>query len=104
MLYSHPKKQNGSNSNQIGGVGAGNLIAGNRFMGLDLQGNLNTIEGNFIGVLMDSVTALPNGRVGIQILGGENNRIGGDSEAKGNIIAGRNFNSTNDWQQKCILR
>ncbi len=75
--------------NQIGGGNAseGNIISGNTQMGIDLQGSGNLIFGNLIGTQADSISALPNGPVGIWIQNGQNNQIGSEIAGTGNIIA-----------------
>lgn len=81
-----------STNNQIGGTttGAANLISGNFSMGIDLQGDNNIVEGNLIGTQIDRTNGLANGPLGINILGGSNNRIGGMTDGAGNLIAFHN--------------
>ena len=63
-----------------GGVGDGNVIAGNTFDGLILQSSEgSSVRSNFIGVMPDG-TARGNGRYGININGG------GDSISSANAI------------------
>jgi hypothetical protein len=80
-------------SNYIGAprLGAGNLISGNRNVGIALvdpscQGNV--IQNNFIGLAADGQTPLGNELHGIEIqLDASNNRIGGAATGEGNRIA-----------------
>ena len=75
---------------QIGGTGAdeGNVLSGNVNSGVYLQNADSTVvEGNFIGVGSDGVTAVGNGD-GIHLEpGSTNTMIGGNSAAAANIIA-----------------
>ncbi|MSU56861.1 MAG: hypothetical protein EXS35_01520 [Pedosphaera sp.] len=88
----------GAPTNTIGGAtaGAGNLISGNGAVALyfsDLNpggagaiGNL--IQGNFIGLKADGVTALGNTWHGLEFLNGlTNNVVGGVNPGEGNRIA-----------------
>jgi hypothetical protein len=85
----------GSFRNVIGGVApaARNVIGGNSD-GINLNaGSQNTlIQGNFIGVGVDGVTAISNRLHGVALrgnsgLGVQNNEIGGTVAGAGNIIA-----------------
>src|SRR5438552_5808614 len=76
----------------IGGVaaGAGNLISGNGFSGVEITslsgGNL--VQGNLIGTNAAGTAALPN-RNGLELWNGtKNNIIGGADTAARNIISG----------------
>ncbi len=77
----------------IGGPnpGEGNLISGNQFDGILLQGIAATVQGNRIGTDATGAQALGNGFYGIQIATGglpsTNNRIGGTGAGEGNVIA-----------------
>jgi hypothetical protein len=82
--------------NQIGDAvaGAGNLISGNTFYGIDINGNqgqnpyLTQVLGNFIGTNAAGTGALGNGREGVRIQSGAfNNIIGTTAPGAGNIIA-----------------
>lgn len=61
--------RSGANNNLIGGTtaGAGNVISGNTFNGIDLGGSSNTVQGNFIGTQSDGESPLGNGIEGIEI-------------------------------------
>jgi titin len=77
-----------SSGNVIGGdaPGQGNIISGNTIMGISLEADANTIQGNTIGLAADGLTPLPN-RTGIY-LAKSNNTIGGTLPAHRNIISG----------------
>ena len=81
-----------STGNQIGGAaaGAGNLISGNEFSGIDLGFQAtpgNTIAGNKIGTDLAGTAALPN-FLGISLYEAANNMIGGTEPGAGNLISG----------------
>ncbi len=86
-----------ADNNTIGGTvaGARNVIAGNGVAGiLDNGSQSNAIEGNFLGVGADGVTAVPNA-AGVWLMGSnvglaQNNLIGGTVAGSGNLIE---FNS-----------
>ena len=81
-----------------GNIHAGNVISGNLAAGLLLEGagvNLNTLEGNSIGVNGSTKTALHNQQIGVslnalqgQAAGPADNNIGGSSAGAGNVISG----------------
>ena len=76
--------------NTVGGTtpGARNIISGHAGVsGVLIQGNSNTVEGNYIGTDVTGTAALANG-TGIQISGGSDNVIGGTTGAARNIISG----------------
>jgi hypothetical protein len=86
----------------IGGTaaGQGNLISGNTYFGISLEGGVGTlIQGNRIGTQADGTSPLGNGRRGINIMFGsiasDNNIIGAQAgqTTGGNTIA---FNGEND--------
>ncbi|MGI9350341.1 MAG: DUF4347 domain-containing protein, partial [Rhizobiaceae bacterium] len=84
-----------ADGNTIGGTGAndGNVIvnAPGGFHGLNIRDNsMNTVvEGNYIGVMPDGITAAGNGANGIFIeLNSNNTRIGGLAASAGNVISG----------------
>ncbi len=81
----------GSN-NLIGGTvpGATNLISGNMGNGVSITGpsaNLNTVQGNLVGVNLAGTAALGNALDGVGILEGFNNLVGGTTVAARNIIS-----------------
>jgi len=86
----------GSHNNRIGGgrPDLGNVISGNRD-GIVLKRSaerksvINRIEGNLIGTNAAGTEAVPNLHRGVLLTAAsENNTIGGDNEAYGNIISG----------------
>ncbi len=79
----------GASGNIIGGTatGARNVISGNDGQGVDLRGNGNVVQGNFIGTDVTGAAALGNSIIGVSILNGSNNAIGGVAANAGNIIA-----------------
>jgi titin len=82
----------GSN-NLIGGTdaGAGNLIAGRQFDGINIAGHANLVQGNTIGSDITGTRSLGN-EVGVLVNSGSNNTIGGTDAAAANTIV---FNSQN---------
>lgn len=86
---------NGAAQNSIGGSseGAGNLISGNKFIGLQFQGSgttQNVAQGNTIGLDVSGTYPITN-VVGVGINDAQNNQIGGDIEGSGNLISGNQF-------------
>jgi hypothetical protein len=84
----------GASNNTVGGTaaGAGNLISGNAFAGIELGGNGTTgneILGNYIGLGAGGSGSLGNGDVGVVIdSGASNNTVGGTTSAARNVISG----------------
>lgn len=80
-----------ANRNTIGGTvpGAGNLISGNAWDGIDLGSDENTVAGNLIGTNAAGTAAIPNsGGSGISVNGSSHNTIGGTVPAARNVISG----------------
>ncbi len=81
-----------SSSNLIGGVapGAGNVIAGNRSVGLlaDFGSDGNVVQGNLIGVDATGARAVENQGGGVEIDGAEHTLLGGLAPGAGNVISG----------------
>jgi len=88
-----------ASSNTIGGntAGAGNIISGNGWDGVQIVGSGttgNVVVGNYLGVNANGTGALPNGAAGVAVFGGASNtRIGTDGDgvadaAERNIISG----------------
>ena len=75
--------------NMIGGVGRGNVIAGNP-IGIKIIATRQTnISGNLIGLRPDGLIPLPNTDGGIFLFeGADETRIGGTLPAERNVIAG----------------
>ena len=82
----------GASGNSIGGTapGARNIISGNGFDAVNIQGTTTTgnlVQGNYIGTNAAGTAALPNQGFGIT-LSGPANIIGGTSAGAGNVISG----------------
>ena len=84
-------------NNLVGGDAAGerNVIAGNGFIGVEINGAAgNTVSGNYIGVDATGTVALGNGMGdGVRILGSDAdyNVIGGDTPGERNVISGNDY-------------
>ena len=80
----------GVTNNTIGGasVGARNLISGNPLNGVHLTGSGHQVLGNYIGTDVTGTVDLGNAVVGVRILDGQDNIIGGTTEGARNIISG----------------
>ncbi len=88
----------GASGNTIGGTlaGARDIIAGNGSSllgpGVEINGAgtaSNVVEGDWIGVDVTGLNALPNGQDGVLIVGGPtNNTIGGTVAGAGDVISG----------------
>jgi hypothetical protein len=82
-----------TDNNVIGGTPAAdrNVISGNAWAGLVIDGDNNTVQGNLIGADVTGTTAIPNGNgIGGGMLIGQssdNNTIGGMALGAGNTIA-----------------
>lgn len=81
-------------SNRIG-TGAdnyGNLISGNREVGVEIQGDFtleNQVIGNYIGTTVAGTAALPNGDDGVLLhSAAHQNQIGSQHSGSGNLISG----------------
>ena len=84
---------NDSPTNTIGGTtpGAGNLISGNSDQGVMFfaaGATNNIVQGNFIGTNAAGMAALGNGDMGVLLVGGTLNIVGGTTVAARNVIAG----------------
>jgi len=81
-------------SQSYGNTVQGNLIFGNRFVGLEIAGGAggtasgNLVQGNLIGTNAGGTTAIPNGLDGVFINDAPNNTIGGTAAGAGNLISG----------------
>ncbi len=81
-----------SPGNVIGGdePGAGNLISGNGFVGIRINGATatgNQIQGNLVGTQIDGMSALGNTGQGIRIDNAGGTLIGGTTVGAGNVVA-----------------
>jgi CSLREA domain-containing protein len=93
-------------NNLIGGAdpSARNLISGNGDGILISVGRSNTILGNYIGVAIDGVTALPNNLHGIGLQGSSTaNRIGGTIPGEANLISHNKLNGVSLYEQSGIF-
>jgi hypothetical protein len=86
--------------NVIGGVekGAGNVISGNEFFGINIQrkyAKSNKVLGNLIGTDKDGEEKLGNGGSGVTIWGSPENVIGGEQKGAGNVISGNEGDGVN---------
>ncbi|MCP4284941.1 MAG: hypothetical protein GY792_10880, partial [Gammaproteobacteria bacterium] len=85
-------------STTIGGTGTfeRNVISGHDSLWADgiyiSGGGSHTIQGNYIGLGSDGVTALGNYTNGVAISGSNNNLIGGTATGAGNVIAHNGYN------------
>jgi hypothetical protein len=83
-----------SSNNVIGGTAASarNVISGNGGSGIDIAGNGNVVQGNFIGTNAAGTAAIAQpGGVGIFNLSSTDNLIGGTAAGAGNLISGHQF-------------
>lgn len=83
----------GTHGNLIGGINAGDVnqiagIASNAIAIADAATHANTIQGNYLGVSADGLSAVPNNQDGIFILDSPGNIIGGTTAAARNVISG----------------
>jgi CSLREA domain-containing protein len=82
-----------SPGNTIGGSGQGegNVISGNTFRNIKLEGENasgNVIEGNYIGTDATGTAALGSTEIGLLVLNAPDNTIGGTEVGAGNLISG----------------
>lgn len=77
----------------IGGTTATarNVISGNTYAGITIDGGSSTIQGNYIGLSADGTTDLGNSQQGIY-LQSDNNTIGGPNTSARNVISGNTQN------------
>ena len=74
--------------NLIGGTTPAdrNVISGNFGDGIEINGSMNLIQGNFIGVDVTGASALGNSGVGVKLNGG-GATVGGTTSGTGNVIS-----------------
>ncbi len=80
-----------SSNNVIGGTTAAtrNLISASTGAAIDISGNSNLVQGNFIGTNAAGTAAIPNvGGVSILSTSATDNLIGGTTAGAGNLISG----------------
>jgi hypothetical protein len=86
---------NGATYNAVGGVGEANLISGNGWSGVKLDGSgtsSNTVRSNRLGTDVGGNAAIPNARRGVEIqTGATYNIIGGGAGGEGNLISGNSI-------------
>ena len=83
-----------SSNNVIGGTTAAarNVISGNGSSGIDIDGDSNVIQGNFIGTNAAGTAQISSpGGVSINNPSSTNNLIGGTAAGAGNLISGHQF-------------
>lgn len=66
----------------------GNLISGNKYVGITIHGDANEIKGNLVGTDRTGKQPLGNGDWAICIWRGSGNIIGGSVEGERNVISG----------------
>lgn len=66
----------------------GNVISGNTADGIDITGDSNTLQGNFVGTDLTGTIGLANGGFGVAVNNASNTTIGGTSSTARNIISG----------------
>ena len=82
-----------AHDNQIGGgSGDRNVISGNGFYGVAMDGSVigNTVLGNYIGTDSTGEISLANEIAGVALLGSYGNMIGGETVLEWNVISGNN--------------
>jgi len=80
-------------NNTIGGTAAsaGNVISGNNYDGVCIQGSgatANVVQGNYIGTDVSGTADLGNSNYGVEINGSPTNTIGGMTAGERNVISG----------------
>ena len=89
-----------SSNNQIGGTTAAarNVISGNGSSGIEVNGNNNVIQGNYIGTNAAGTAAVRNDSNGVNIPSAlsANNVIGGTAPGARNLISGNDIGIKND--------
>jgi len=86
-----------SSNNQIGGTTAAarNVVSGNSASGIDITGNNNIVQGNYIGTNAAGTAALGQpGGVSMSSSNSTDNVIGGTAPGAGNLISGNQFGIT----------
>ncbi len=80
----------GNSGNTIGGTaaGAGNVVSGNTYSGISVQGAFEVIVGNLIGTDYTGTVAIGNGYGDGVDLYSADNTVGGTAMGAGNVISG----------------
>jgi Ca2+-binding RTX toxin-like protein len=68
----------------------GLIISGFGGNGIEVTGNNDLIESNYIGTDFTGTKAMANGAAGVAVIGGMSNTIGGTTAGAGNLISGNN--------------
>lgn len=76
----------GTNADGTNDAAERNVISGNQYVGIQIDGSYNTVAGNFIGISADGYSSLANG-TGL-VVGNTGNVIGGTASGAGNVISG----------------
>ncbi len=87
-----------SSNNRIGGTtpGTRNLISGNAFGGITMDGGTgNVIAGNFVGTNRSATTAMGNGTDGIYVVNSFSGVIGGAAPGSRNVVSGNDGSGLN---------
>ncbi|MDH3216760.1 MAG: Ig-like domain-containing protein, partial [Candidatus Krumholzibacteria bacterium] len=88
----------GASNNTIGGTveGARNIISGNPFQGVQVDGSNNIVQGNYIGTDATGMAAIGNGQVGVWMrAGASDNLIGGTTAGARNVISANGEDGVN---------
>jgi hypothetical protein len=81
----------GGDNNVVGGPkeGQGNVVSENTNVGIQIDGNANVVQGNYLGTDPTGTEARPNGMEGIWIApDATDNLIGGSEPGERNVISG----------------
>lgn len=80
----------GASANQIGRAGSGNVISGNGGGGIIISNtaNTNVVQGNVVGLNVNSNAAVQNGSYGIRLESGVYDNVIGGTHSEGNVISG----------------
>jgi CSLREA domain-containing protein len=80
----------GTGGDLIGGPNPGdrNIISGNNGDGVVVAGSNATVQGNYVGTTRDGTIAVANAGIGINVISGPNDLIGGGSAGARNIVSG----------------
>ena len=84
----------GGTGHTVGGTvaAARNLISGNQFQGITLQGSGHLIRGHYTGTTAAATAAIPNTGGGLRAIAASGSTIGGAVAGAGNLISGNSSN------------